>query len=52
MTVFDKMRPRPLPDYYSTMYLDGYKPWEILEAAHRTLYKQAMERKEKHAAAQ
>ena len=52
MTVFDKMRPRPLPDYYSTMYLDGYKPWEILEAAHRTLYKQAMERKEEHAAAQ
>ena len=40
MTVFDKMRRRPLPDYYDTMYMDGYKPYEIIEAAHRTMIKQ------------
>ena len=40
MTVFDKMRRRPLPDYYDTMYQDGYKPYEIIEAAHRTMIKQ------------
>lgn len=31
--------PDHLPDYYDTMYLDGFEPWQILEAAHRTLYK-------------
>ena len=40
MTVFDKMRRRPLPEYYDTMYMDGYKPYEIIEAAHRTMIKQ------------
>ena len=40
MTVFDKMRRRPLPDYYDTMYMDGYEPYEIIEAAHRTMIKQ------------
>ena len=39
-TVFDKMLGRPLPDYYDNMYLDGYKPWEIIESAHNTLIKQ------------
>ena len=23
---------RPIPDYYRTMYEDGYEPWEILAA--------------------
>ena len=40
MTVFVKMRRRPLPDYYDTMYMDGYEPYEIIEAAHRTMIKQ------------
>lgn len=40
-TVFDKMRGRPLPDYYDGMYLDGYKPWEIVEAAHNSILKEA-----------
>ena len=40
MTVFDKMRRRPLPEYYDTMYMDGYEPYEIIEAAHRTMIKQ------------
>ena len=26
---------RPIPDYYRTMYKDGYEPWEILAAAHK-----------------
>ena len=34
---------RPLPDYYPTMYEDGYEPWEILQAAHRTFLKTAAE---------
>ena len=25
---------KPIPDYYPTMFLDGYEPWEILAAAH------------------
>ena len=28
---------RPLPDYYRTMYQDGYEPWEILAAAHQKI---------------
>ena len=47
-TVFDKLRRRPFPDYYDTMYLDGYKPWEIIESAHRTMIKEYNRRKEEH----
>jgi hypothetical protein len=25
-----------LPEYYDSMYLDGYEPWQIYEAFHRT----------------
>ncbi len=40
-TMFQKMTNRQIPDqYYPTMYLDGYKPWEILEAAHNTMIKE------------
>ena len=39
-SVFEKMRNRQIPDYYPTMYQDGYKPYEILEAA---ALKEAME---------
>ena len=38
--------PDHLPDYYDTMYLDGFEPWQILEAAHRTLYKRYLAQKE------
>ena len=27
-----------IPEYYPTMYLDGYSPMEILQAAHRKMY--------------
>ena len=36
-----------LPDnYYTTMYMDGYSPEEIMMTAHRTFYDEAMEREE------
>ena len=37
MTLMEKMK--PTPDYYPSMYLDGYSPEEILNAAHRTMIK-------------
>ena len=37
---------RQIPEYYPTMYLDGYKPEQILHAAHRKVYQDYMERKE------
>ena len=45
-TVFEKMRDKHIPDYYPTMYQDGYKPYEILEAAHNSIIKQYMEGQE------
>ena len=42
-TVFEKMRNRQIPEYYPTMYLDGYKPYEILEAASNSIIKRYME---------
>lgn len=45
-TVFEKMRNKHIPDYYPTMYQDGYKPYKILEAAHNSIIKQYMERQE------
>jgi starvation-inducible outer membrane lipoprotein len=33
-----------LPDYYPSMYLDGYEPWQIMQAAHTTMIKQWKER--------
>lgn len=41
MTVFEKMRNKRIPDYYDGMYRDGYQPWEILEAAHNSIIKEA-----------
>ena len=35
---------RQIPEYYDTMYLDGYTPSQILHAAKRGLYQQHMER--------
>ena len=36
MTLLDYYN-RQLPDYYDGMYLDGYEPWQILEAKHRSM---------------
>ena len=43
-TMFEKMRNKRIPDYYPTMYQDGYQPWEIVEAAHNSIIKEASER--------
>lgn len=51
-TVFEKMRNKHIPEYYDGMYLDGYKPWEILEAAHNSIIKEANARQVAREAAQ
>ena len=40
MTVFEKMRGKQIPAYYDTMYMDGYQPHEIIEAAHNSIVQQ------------
>jgi hypothetical protein len=37
---------RRIPEYYDTMYLDGYTPYEILHATRKKMYREYMERKE------
>ena len=36
--------PNNLPDYYDTMYLDGFEPWQILDAHRKTMINQITER--------
>ena len=36
---------RDVPDYYDTMYMDGYSPEQILHAAHQTMIRQYEARK-------
>ena len=36
---------RSIPDYYPTMYMDGFTPEEIMYAAKRQMYRQVQERK-------
>lgn len=33
-----------VPEYYDTMYMDGYEPWEILEAVHKSMRRMLAER--------
>lgn len=35
---------RKIPKYYSTMYMDGFSPSEILEAKHREMIEEIEER--------
>ena len=37
---------RQLPEYYPTMYLDGYSPQEIMTAFHNKMYAEIEERTE------
>lgn len=37
---------KSVPDYYSTMYKDGYSPNEILMAKRKTMLKDYMDRQE------
>jgi len=39
MTLFDQYDSK-IPDYYNGMYLDGYKPHEILHAVRRKMVQQ------------
>ena len=39
MSVLEK----ELPEYHDTMFLEGYKPYEILQAAHETMIKKHVE---------
>lgn len=42
MTLFDYYF-RKLPEYYDTMYLDGYTPEEIYMAFKKSMYKNLLE---------
>ena len=37
---------RRIPEYYPSMYLDGYTPYEILHATRRKMYQEYQEREE------
>ena len=36
---------RDVPDYYDTMYMDGYTPEQIMHAAHKKMQRMYEERK-------
>ena len=36
---------RRIPDYYPTMYMDGFTPEDVMYAAKRQMYRQIQERK-------
>lgn len=38
--------PDNLPDYYDWMFLDGFEPWQILEAHRRTTKKRIAKMRE------
>ena len=42
MTLYEKMN-RDVPEYYPTMYLDGYTPEEILRARRKSMLKKQKE---------
>ncbi len=42
---------RDVPDYYDTMYLDGYSPEQIRYAAHKKMIREYEARKEAQRAA-
>lgn len=45
MTLFEQFQGN-IPDYYPTMYLEGYTPYEILQATSRKMYNDHLERQE------
>ena len=44
MTLFDYYDSK-IPDYYDTMYMDGYTPEQIMYAAHRKMVREIEARK-------
>ncbi len=51
MTIYDWMT-RDIPEYYPSMYLDGYKPYEIMQAAHKSIMRRYYEREAAYEAMQ
>jgi hypothetical protein len=45
-TMENILRKRPIPEYYDTMYLDGYTPYEILYAVRKKMHREYLEREE------
>ena len=45
-TMFEKMRNKRVPEYYDTMYQDGFSPSEIREALHTTMIQEYNNRME------
>ena len=45
MTLFEQFQ-RTIPGPYPSMYLDGYTPYEILQATSRKMYNDHLERQE------
>ena len=45
MTIYDKYN-ESIPEYYNSMYLDGYSPEQILQAAHNKIIQNYEERQE------
>lgn len=43
MTLFNEYD-RSIPDYYDTMYMDGYTPEQIMYAAHKKMQRMYEER--------
>lgn len=42
------LKQRELPEYYDTMYLDGYTPEEILQALKNSMFKELLETDEEN----
>ena len=49
MSLFEK-KDGQIPDYYPTMYMDGYTPAQILHSVKRGMYKKHIERKQQRTA--
>ena len=45
MTIYDKYN-ESIPEYYNSMYLDGYSPEQILHAARRKMIQNFEDRQE------
>ena len=45
MTIYDKYN-ESIPEYYNTMYMDGYSPEQILQAARRKMIQNFEDRQE------
>lgn len=47
----ERINPR-IPYYYDTMYMDGFEPWEIYEAQHKSIMRDYIRRLDAYEASQ